>query len=62
MSLEKTMYLNSVGERTQKCDRENRMWRWRQIKPAYMWYLEVVVKLLRQINCLNPWDTNCATS
>ena len=56
------MYLNSVGERTQKCDRENRMWRWRQIKPAYMWYLEVVVKRLRQINCLNPWDTNCATS
>ena len=44
MRLEKTVCLNSVGERTQRCDGENREW-W--------WYLELVVKRLRCINCLN---------
>ena len=49
------MCLNSVEQRTQKCDRENRKWWWHQIKPIYMWYLDLVVKRFRQINCLNPW-------
>ena len=53
------MRLNSVGERTQKGDRENRELRWRQIKSIYLWYL--VVKQLRYINSLNAWDTNCDT-
>ena len=34
--LEKTMCLNSVGERTQRCDKENREWQWRQIKSIYI--------------------------
>ena len=53
------MCLNSVGGRPQKCD-----WRytWRQIKPIYMWYPDLVFKRLRQINCLNTWGTNCAIS
>ena len=29
--MEKTMDLDSVEERTRKCDRENRDWWWRQI-------------------------------
>ena len=53
--------LKSVGESTQKCGRKNREWRWRQIKSVYMWYLDVVVKRLRCIDCLNPWVTNCTT-
>ena len=55
------MCLNSVGERTQKCDRESREWRWRQIKSIYSWYLDLVVKRLRFINFLNAWATNYAT-
>ena len=58
--LEKTLLFNSVWERTQKCDRENQVWRWCQIKPIYMWYLDLVFKRLRGINCLNSWVTNCA--
>ena len=30
-------------------------------KPVYAWYLNLVVKRLRCINCLNPWANNCAT-
>ena len=30
-------------------------------KPVYMWYLNLVVKRLRGINCLNPWANNCVT-
>ena len=55
------MCLNFVGERTQKCDKENREWRWRQIKSIYRLYLDLVVKKLCYINCLNAWATNCAT-
>ena len=29
-------------------------------KPVYMRYLNLVVKHLRCINCLNPWANNCA--
>ena len=32
MPLEKAMCLNSVRERTQKCDREKQEWLWLQIK------------------------------
>ena len=32
--MEKAMGLDSEGERAQKCDRENRDWRWLQIKPS----------------------------
>ena len=53
--------LNSVAERTHKCGKENREWRWRQIKPIYRWHLYLLVKLLRSINCLNAWANNCAT-
>ena len=49
------MCLNFVGERTQKYDRENREWRWRQIKSIYRLYLDLVVKKLYYINCLNVW-------
>ena len=52
------MCLNFVGERTQKCDKENREWRQRQIGRLY---LDLVVKKLCYINCLNAWATNCAT-
>ena len=31
--MENTMGLDSVGERAQKYDTENRDWQWRQIKP-----------------------------
>ena len=55
------MCLNFVGERTQKCDKENREWRWRQIKSIYRLYLDLVVKQLCYISCLNAWATNCAT-
>ena len=30
-------------------------------KPVYMWYLNLVVKSLRCINCLNPWANNYST-
>ena len=53
------MRLNSVGERIQKCDRENREGQWRQIKSTYRWHLNLVAKRLRFINCLNAWATNC---
>ena len=56
------MCLNSVGKRTQKCDRENREWRWLQTKLIYMGYLGLVVKRLCCINCLNAGATTCVTS
>ena len=40
---------------------ENRRRRWRQNKPSDRWYLELVVKRLRCINCLNACATNCAS-
>ena len=46
--------------RTQKCDRENWEWWWHQIKSIYRLYLDLVVKQLCCINCLNAWATNCA--
>ena len=49
------MCLNFVGERTQKYDRENREWRWRQIKSIYRFYLDLVAKKLYYINCLNAY-------
>ena len=39
------MCLNFLGERTQKYDRENREWRWRQIK-YFRLHLDLVVKQL----------------
>ena len=54
--------LEFCGERTQKYSRENRAWRWRQINSIYRWYLDLVLKRLCCINCLNAQDTNCATS
>ena len=59
------MCLNFVGERAQKCDEENREWRWCQIKSIYRLYPDVVVNsmLLKKhyTNCLSAWATNCAT-
>ena len=55
------MCLDFVEVRTQKCDRENREWRWRQIKSIYRLYLDLVVKQLCSVNCLNAWANNCAT-
>ena len=49
------MCLNFVGERTLKYDRENQECRWRQIKSIYRLYLDLVVKKLYHINCLNAW-------
>ena len=55
------MCLNFVGELTQKCDTENREWWWRPIKSIYRLHLDLVVKQLCCINCLNAWATSCAT-
>ena len=55
------MRLHFVGQRTQKCDRENRELRWRQIKSIYRLYLDFVVNQPCYINSLNAWATNCAT-
>ena len=30
-------------------------------KPIFMWYLNLVVRRLCCINCLNPWANNCFT-
>ena len=54
------MCLNFVGERAQKCDRDNREWWWCQIKSIYRLHLDLVVKKLCYINCLNAWATSCA--
>ena len=59
--MEKIICLNFVEERTQKCDRENREWRWCQIKSIYRLHLDLVVKQLCYISCLNACATNCAT-
>ena len=56
------MCLDFVEERTQKCDRENRKWRWCQIKSIYRLHLDLVVKHFCYISCLNTCATNCATS
>ena len=40
------MCLNFVGERIQKCDKENREWQWRQIKTIYRLYLELVLNTI----------------
>ena len=55
------MRLDSVGERTQKCDRENREGRWCQINSIYRLHPDLVAESLRCINSLNAWATNCAT-
>ena len=55
------MRLNFVEERTRKSYRENREWQWRQIKSIYRLHLDLVVKQLCYISCLNAWATNCAT-
>ena len=59
--MEKSMSLDTVGECAQKCDRENREGRWRQIKSIYRWHLDLVTDRIHCISCLNAWDTNCAT-
>ena len=53
----KDYVLEFWGERTQKYDRKNREWRRRQIKSIYRLYLDLVVKKLYYINCLNAWAT-----
>ena len=60
--MEKIMCLNFVKERTQKCDRENREWRWRQIKSIYRLHLDLAVKQLCYNSCLNAWATNAPLS
>ena len=55
------MCLSFVGERTLKCDKEHRERWWRQIKSIYRLHLDLVVKQLCYINCLNAWATNCTT-
>ena len=55
------MCLNSVEEHTQKLERENQEWRWRQIKSIFSWHLDLVVKRLRCINSLNTWASNFST-
>ena len=58
------MCLNFMEERSQKCDRENREWRWRQLKSIYRLHPDLVVKQLCYIGYLNAWATkatNCAT-
>ena len=59
------MCLKFVGERAQKCDKENREWRWRQIKSIYRLYQDLVVNSMllkkRYTNCLSAWATNFAT-
>ena len=47
------MCLNSMGELSLMCDRENREWWSRKIKAIYIWYLELVAKRLCCINSLN---------
>ena len=59
--MEKIICLNFLEERTQKCDRENREWQWYQIKLIYSLHLDLVVKQLCYISCLNACATNCAT-
>ena len=59
--MEKIICLNFVEERTQKCARENREWQWYQIKSIYRLHLDLVVKQLYYISCLNACATNCAT-
>ena len=56
------MYLNFVEKHTQKCDRENQEWWWCQIKSIYRLHLDLVVRQLCYISCLNASATNCATS
>ena len=55
------MCLNFVEERTRKSDRENGEWRWCQIKSIYRLHLDLVVKQLCYISCLNAFATNCAS-
>ena len=58
------MCLNFVEERSQKCNRENREWRWRQLKSIYRLHPDLVVKQLCYIGYLNASTTkatNCVT-
>ena len=55
------MGFKSVGKWAQNCGMENRERQWRQSKPSDRWYLELVVKRLRCINCLNACATNCTS-
>ena len=59
--MEKIISLNFVEERTQKCDKESREWRWYQIKSINRLHLDLVVKQLYYIICLNAYAANCAT-
>ena len=59
--MEKIICLNFVEELTQKYARETREWQWYQIKSIYRLYLDLVVKQLYYISCLNACATNCAT-
>ena len=47
--------LNSVGERAQKSDRENREWWLCYIKPIESWFLDLIVKCLDCNNCLGNY-------
>ena len=51
------MCLNFVEERTQKCGKENREWKRCPIKSIYRLLLDLVLKELCYISCLNAWAT-----
>ena len=55
------MGFKSVRKCAQNCDMENRKKQWLQSKPTDKWYLELVVKRLRCIGCLNSCGTDCAS-
>ena len=55
------MGFKSVGKCAQNCDMKNREKRWLQSRPTDRWYLELIVKRLCCINCLNSCATNCAS-
>ena len=53
--------LEFCGGTYSEVDRENREWRWCQTKSVYRLHLDLVVKQLCYISCLNAFATNCAT-
>ena len=55
------MCLNFVGERTRKCDKENRELQWRQIKAIYRLYLDLVVKQLCYNDTFRKQKLCCGT-
>ena len=54
------MGLNSVEERAQNCDCGSCEWWLHKIRPIDRWYLDLVVRHPRCINCINTWVFYCA--